>query len=455
MRVRPHRSVLALVALSTLTPACYSQAVLEKDELLQIRRAAPLPDGVVMGKREARVPTIAPGSYIQFQRKDGSCTDALSVDELYFNDLGVFYDNPKIKHENVTKVYVEGLTPEDHARLSANTPPGCTIDVGAHADEFVLECPGRLQDWITHEVVVTPSEEVASRAGGTASSEPERRRVVDSYSGTWTFEVEGITMHPRPGTQLGLHWSSERDRLYESLAWEDVERSRVFTFDELHTMAGVLVPPFGLAGAAVGRFGAPASALPSEGLEWSCEQPGRESASLAPSVLRLQKGQVNLSDEGSTTFFEADATQRYLANFFFTLEAGVDPVFQNMAGGTVSAGVRTHNLLEFELGAGHMLTGGLGEPATQYTNLLARAGFNLDVDPDRRFSVYAGWEGGLGASPTVKARVGARWSVTDELVVGLYPFNPMLVSRLDADGAPIDDSERWLFVSSVGVTWRL
>jgi hypothetical protein len=435
---------LLVLAASALLPAagCYRQTVLESDELTLVRRAAPLskeatllgPDGL---------PRVSPGAYVQFQRTDGTCTSVLYANDLHFNDVGVFYDNPDIGQDDVSHAYVSGLTPEDHVRLLERAPAGCAMRDDSPDAELVLVCPERMQQWLSDYVTITPEE-----------GDPYQAWVTQKFSGEWVFEIEGFRLPPRRGDDLAIRGYSRyrSDKLYESMAWADVERARVFNYDTLRSAASIIVLPVGLAGLLTNTVGATDLTPAPDGLDWECaEEPFEANGS----ALKLQKkGQVFLPDEGSTKLVAKEDHDAFHATFFASFDFGLNPLAQDSIAGSATAGVRTLDMLDVELGARHTLAAGLGEAANSYTHVIVRAGLNLNIDPDRVLALFLGWEGGLGTSPLNAGRWGLRWRPVEDFTVALYPFNPTSVLRLDQNGETIRGDWRTMWVSSAGLIWE-
>ncbi len=430
-----------LLAASALLPAtgCYRQTVLDSEELTLVRRSAPLskeatlfgPDGLAR---------VAPGAYIQFQRTDGTCTNVLYAHDLHFNDVGVFYDNSDIGQDDVSHAYVNGLTPEDHVRLLERAPAGCFTRDDSPEAEVVLVCPERMQQWLSDYVTITPED-----------GEPYQTWQAQKFSGEWVFEIDGFRLPPKPGDRLYMHTYSG-EKIYESMAWSDVERARVFNYDTLRSAVSWAIPVIGLYAMADDRIGATDDTRVADGLDWKCaEEPFEANGS----ALKLQKkGQVFLPDAGSTTFIAQEDHDAFHATFFASFDFGLNPLDQDSIAGAITAGVRTMDMFDLELGARHTLAAGLGEAANSYTHVIVRGGFNFNLDPDRVIALFLGWEGGIGTSLLNAGRWGVRWRPVEDLTIALYPFNPTSVQRLDREGEALEDDWRTMWVSSAGLIWE-
>jgi hypothetical protein len=229
--------------------------------------------------------------------------------------------------------------------------------------------------------------------------------------------------------------ASARQPLRAGLHWEDIDAVQVNDLDMVETGAGIAAGTSLIMAAATAELvidamlaslhinldgGLVRGAVDYVG-ERILERPAEDSAALSPLDLDLEDGAG-----AGRPLFAPQAHRRNRLLLTFASDVGMDAAAPAGVGG-VAAGLRINHVFEIGAGARADLRPG---PSDGHSHLVAstpflRMGLHMDLDAARRVALALGADVGLGAQ-SVYARFlfGVRVRLTDQLQLGLYPWNP-------------------------------
>ncbi len=162
--------------------------------------------------------------------------------------------------------------------------------------------------------------------------------------------------------------------------------------------------------------------------------------------------------------FSGRAQRRDLTIFTFAAEGGFDamPTLpSDLSGGALGAvggvavGLRLVNIFELGLGVRSSLVAPAtdAEPARIISTPFFRMGLHLDLDAARRVAVAVGADlGGLPGEGHARFLYGVRVRLTDRVQLGLYPWNPVGISRYTEAGQQVSSSSR---LNLLELSWLL
>jgi hypothetical protein len=140
--------------------------------------------------------------------------------------------------------------------------------------------------------------------------------------------------------------------------------------------------------------------------------------------------------ESARPLFDRAAIRRDWIRLVATTEIGSADVNPLSPVTSLCATLRLRNIVE--LGGGvrmdaQPLDG--GGMRLQYVPFV-RAGLNLELDARRRFAIPAFVDiGGASGQTHTRFAIGLRVRVNDRIILGLYPYNPIVVSTPDGSGS--------------------
>jgi len=154
----------------------------------------------------------------------------------------------------------------------------------------------------------------------------------------------------------------------------------------------------------------------------------------------------------SKPLFAPSAWRRDLVLFTVGSEVGLGSGTRSTALGAVVVGVRFAHVLEIEGGARGVFVPAVteGRLPTVTSEPFVRAGLHLDIDAARRWALAVGGEAGdLRGTAQLRLLYGLRLRPTDNLQVGVYPWNPVKAIASDRGGQQLAASH----VSLMDVSW--
>jgi len=422
----------ALLAMLLCLGGCYSVASVPASSLRALRSSR---GGVVaLDTTSGQRTVLTPRSRIRFQRIDGTYTRAVSASDLAVNDEGLFAIHA-VRVDEATEAIGCGLDDAALEVLARTAPEGRTPEVSPDGSVRLRGTDGAIYRWLS-----TFMFEMATY-----------RRPL----GRWTFRCPEHGWAARGWTDL-ITALDHGIEVTSGLAWRDLHRAEIENMNGGRTV-GALVAGTALAGpvfaAVVAQnlgFTLPSTPdLPVSASDLEAASPWVGGPRWSePGPMMWSAGWKAPQIEHRRRVFTRWTRIRSISDPVLTMEGGHDLRFgdDKVFNGSYGAVVRFIGLIDVGAGARYTISRDGYDTVGGYFRL----GGHFHLDMQGRFAGAFGTDLGAGRSFQFRPFLGLRARLTEQLFLGVFPFNPLYTgSGLGVRGR----SPGWTFPSTLEVSF--